>query len=304
MTFNIQRVPTMFLIFVNDLVNLCLNSSTLLFADDTVIYLHGKNTNELLTKVQEDLNQIEKWCTFNKLSLNVKKTKAMFFGNSFRRDANPQFTLTLNGGLIDFVDNYEYLGVKLDPCLHFDKHMSKVKRNVGEKLHMLSLICSSITTKCAVCIYKCKILPFIEYGNIVLNACTATELPKLQRMQNRCLRVALRRDQLSNVTDLHREASLLPLKYRINTSLLKILFDHSREPDNLDVKVRGSSTRLHDGPIFPVPFPKSEGFKKSVAYYGPTLWNALPHHIRMASDKKYFTRLLKTKYWETLNAGN
>ena len=86
-------------------------------------------------------------------------------------------------------------------------------------------------------------------------------------MQNRCLRVALRRDQLSNVTDLHREASLLPLKYRINTSLLKILFDHSREPDNLDVKVRGSSTRLHDGPIFPVPFPKSEGFKKSVAYY-------------------------------------
>ena len=88
--------PTMVLIFVNDLVNLCLNSSTLLFADDTVIYLHGENTNELLTKVQEDLNQIEKWCTFNKLSLNVKKNKAMFFGNSFRRDSNPQFTLTLN----------------------------------------------------------------------------------------------------------------------------------------------------------------------------------------------------------------
>ena len=199
----------------------------------------------------------------------------MFFGDSFRRDSNPQFTLTLNGGLIDFVDNYEYLGVKLDPRLHFDKHMSKVKRNVGEKLHMLSLIRSSITTKCAVCRYNSKILPFIEYGNIVLNACTATELPKPQRMQNRCLRVALRRDQLSNVKDLHREASLLPLKYRINTSLLKILFDHSREPDNLDVRVRGFSTRLHNGPISPVPFPMSEGLKKSVAYYGPTL----PHHM-------------------------
>ena len=88
----------------------------------------------------------------------------MFFGNSFRRDSNPQFTLTLNGGPIDFVDNYEYLGVKLDPRLHFDKHMSKVKRNVREKLHMLSLICSSITTKCAVCIYKCKILPFVSFS--------------------------------------------------------------------------------------------------------------------------------------------
>ena len=70
---------------------------------------------------------------------------------------------------------------------------------------MLPLIRSSITTKCPVCIYKSKILPFIEYGNIVLNACTETELAKLQRMQNRCLRVALRRDQLSNVTDSHRE---------------------------------------------------------------------------------------------------
>ena len=139
----------------------------------------------------------------------------MFFGNSFRRDSNPQFTLTLNGGLIYFVDDYEYLGVKLDPRLHFDKHMSKVKRNVGEKLHMLSLLRSFITTKCAVSVYKSKILPFIEYGNIVLNACTETELAKLQRMQKRCLRVALRRDQLSNVTDLYREASLLPLKYRI-----------------------------------------------------------------------------------------
>ena len=50
----------------------------------------------------------------------------------------------------------------------------------------------------------------------IVTACTDTELAKLQRMQNRCLRVALRYDQLSNVTDLHREASLLPLKYRIN----------------------------------------------------------------------------------------
>ena len=66
----------------------------------------------------------------------LKKTKAMFFGDSFRRNSNLQFTLTLNGGLIDFADDYEYLGVKLDPRLHFDKHMSKVKRNIGEKLHI------------------------------------------------------------------------------------------------------------------------------------------------------------------------
>ena len=103
---------------------------------------------------------------------------------------------------------------------------------------------------------------------------------------------------------IEKSSSLLPLKYWINTSLLKILFDHSREPDNRDVRVRGFSTRLRDSPIIPVPLPKSEGFKKSVAYYGRTLWNALPHHIRMVSDKKHFTRLLKTKYCETEYAGN
>ena len=112
----------------------------------------------------------------------------MFFGDSFRRNSNPKFTLTLNGDLIDFVDNYEYLGVKLDPRLHFDKHMSKVKR------------------------------------------------------------------------------------------------------------------RSHS----PSSFSEVWGVQKSVAYYGPTLWNALPHHIRMARDKKHVTRLLKTKIHVPghSNAGN
>ena len=88
-------------------------------------------------------------------------------------------------------------------------------------------------------------------------------------------------------------------------NISQILFDLSHESDNLDVRVRGFSTRLQDGPIFPVPFPKSEGLKKICClYYGPTLWNALPRHIKMASDKKHFARLLKIKYCESLNAGN
>ena len=60
----------------------------------------------------------------------LKKTKAMFFGDSFHRNSNPQFTLTLNGGLMDFVDDYEYLGVKLDPCLRFEEKNDEKKKRL------------------------------------------------------------------------------------------------------------------------------------------------------------------------------
>ena len=45
---------------------------SLLFADDTNLFLSGKDVIKLQQEVEMDLNRISEWLKINKLSLNIK----------------------------------------------------------------------------------------------------------------------------------------------------------------------------------------------------------------------------------------
>ena len=52
----------------------------------------------------------------NKLSMNVKKTKAMLFDTSQKKVIVP--TIKINGTIIEFVDNFDLLGIILNKHLN------------------------------------------------------------------------------------------------------------------------------------------------------------------------------------------
>ena len=66
--------PLLFIICINDLSNVSNHMMFLLFADDTNIFVSGKDVAKLQHEVQMDLNRISEWLNINKLSLNIKKT--------------------------------------------------------------------------------------------------------------------------------------------------------------------------------------------------------------------------------------
>jgi hypothetical protein len=53
------------------------NSEVNLFSDDTLLSIAGENLADCLEKMNEDLTSLTKWSGFNKLKLNVSKTKYM-----------------------------------------------------------------------------------------------------------------------------------------------------------------------------------------------------------------------------------
>ena len=69
----------LFQIVVNDLKNCLSHCSCLLYADDTTIYVIGKNLRFLRSKLESDLMHLSIWLRSNKLLLNVKKTKFILF---------------------------------------------------------------------------------------------------------------------------------------------------------------------------------------------------------------------------------
>ena len=71
--------PLLFLIYFNDLSNVCKYTIPILFADDSNIFASSDDIQLLQSQINEDLNNIAIWLKVNKLSLNIKKTHFMIF---------------------------------------------------------------------------------------------------------------------------------------------------------------------------------------------------------------------------------
>ena len=70
--------PLLFLCFINDLHTVT-DLLTLLFADDTAGLKSGSNLNELIVKVNVEIDKLANWFRVNKTTVNVSKTKYVIF---------------------------------------------------------------------------------------------------------------------------------------------------------------------------------------------------------------------------------
>ena len=69
----------LFLIYINDLANACKYSTTILYADDTNLFLNDMDLSEMENAINTDLKQFSLWLKVNKLSLNVKNKTILSF---------------------------------------------------------------------------------------------------------------------------------------------------------------------------------------------------------------------------------
>ena len=66
--------PNLFLMHVNDIIHCSDKFNFLLYADDTTIYIHGKDFNLKQNILNRELTRISNWINSNKLKLNIMKT--------------------------------------------------------------------------------------------------------------------------------------------------------------------------------------------------------------------------------------
>jgi len=97
----------LFLIYVNDIHNAIHEVNIKLFADDTNIFIHNRDSTRLSQKGNLCLKQINEWFVANKLSLSLDKTCYTVFSKS---NIN-QLSIQLNGTDIKRVNSCRYLGV-------------------------------------------------------------------------------------------------------------------------------------------------------------------------------------------------
>ena len=123
--------PLLFIIYINDLPRSVPLLKVIQFADDTSALYRSKNEQELFSTMNAQLCQLERYFVLNKLSLNVRKTRAMGFlpkGTHFH-----YHDLFLDGQPIQWCCSpgssekyFKFLGVLIDDKLTFKHHINRL----------------------------------------------------------------------------------------------------------------------------------------------------------------------------------
>lgn len=270
--------PLLFLIYINDAMDLNIKSNMKLYADDTVIYTRAKSLHVATNILQQDLNHFAKWCNSNKLTINAKKTKAVIFSSKYSNHQLEQTELTINDTTLHYVDHYKYLGFILDKNLDFKKHINESNKIIAYKIYQLLKIRRFINYSAAVKIYKAMILPYFDYCDFVLISSNQKALTKLQRLQNRALRICLNVNERTSTTYTHEETNTTKLNIRRISHLRNFMY--KRSGNKSYIEDRHLSTRNFSAPVMKVTRPKTDIFKRSVLYKGAIEWNALDVETR------------------------
>ena len=233
-----------------------------------------------------DIAALSGWCSDNGIKRNTDKTKLMVFGGCKQIKQLPMVNIQVEGAPILTVKSYKYLGVTLDGQLNYNKHVNKIIASASLKLRQLSRMRSFLNTAAATLVYKNMILPVIQYGDLFLVGANVETKRKLQVLQNRGLRCALKRDIDISIDELHSESNLFKLIYRREQHLLNFMFDMSQQSKKVNkVRDAGVLTRSQKFKTLKLTRPKTEKFKKSLTYLGPQKWNGLPG-LLMQTDSR------------------
>ena len=110
-----------------------------MYADDTVLYYSGNSQNDIVKKLNADLNNISCWLKCNKLSLNSKKSEFIMIGSrqKLKHLDNNNLNIHIDGNCLKRVHKCKHLGVIIDEQLNWHDHIEHVSNKVSRSVYML-----------------------------------------------------------------------------------------------------------------------------------------------------------------------
>ena len=197
----------------------------------------------------------------------------MVFGTRSKVKKAKDLVVKVDNTPLQIVPTYKYLGITLDSTLSFNCQVKSTMSIVAYKANLLAKIRKFLRKEVAMRIYKSMILPHFDYGDILYNTACKEGLDKLQRLQNRCLKICINVNIRFDTNELHTRTNMPMLQARRTAHLNNFMYRRLAKTELLDR--RDIRTRAHDAPLLRVAIPKVEAYKRSVEYAGSLQWNTL-----------------------------
>ena len=225
--------PLLFLIYVNDLPAPHHNQNSLSqFADDTAQWAFSLSVRIAAKLLQQDLLNLAMWCAKWRIKLNPEKTKVIIFSRSILA-RKTELNLKLYGETLKIYPQVKFLGITFDSQLNFKKHFEDILDRCNTRYYRLRLLANKKwgpSPSSLIQIYKQCVRPIFEYGALSTITTSDNIISKIQRLQNKFIRLALRLPKYICSKLLHDSTGLPYVKDRLLSCATKSLDRIAQNP--------------------------------------------------------------------------
>jgi len=284
--------PLLFLVYVDDMQNCSKLLNFILFADDTNLFITAKKSIDIISLANIELEKLGSCFKANKLSLNVNKSKYIYFRSACKGSSCSVGSLRIDNSIIEKVPNIKFLGIIIDKSLSWKAHVVNISKMISRNIGVCKRIRHKVDFKTATLLYDTMILPYFSYCNIIWANCSKYNLKKLYKLQKRAIRVIFyvnsrthsaplfRKLQRFNIYDIYK-SQLCHFMYLSINRLLPVVFD---QYFCQNINIHGHNTRsalnIHCN------YARTNARASSIRINGPVCWNGLPVHVRNSVSLK------------------
>ena len=276
--------PLLFLLYVNDVINVSSVLLLLLYADDTNAFLSGNDLDLMIDIMNKELEKLVIWLQVNKLKLNVKKTHFMIF-SSGKRKYEYSKKLYICDAEIKVVKFTKFLGVIIDQNLNWKHHILHVKKKLAKGIGIICKARKYLNYPALRTLYHSFFYPYIDYCIEVWGSAGKTIIEKLCRIQRKAVRLITKSNYRADTKPLFENCKIFTIAetHILKISLFMYRVHHKIAPTPLtELFIRNSEIHSHNTRSqnnFRVPNFKLDVLKYSPRVIGVYVWNFVNQNV-------------------------
>lgn len=210
---------TLFLVAMNKVVSfLQAPVKAYLYADDVTLFCKGKNIRSTQQLLQSSLQEIQIWSHSTGFRFSPNKSQCIVFSRLRKQISDPK--LIMENQQIPIVPTLRILGMYFDSKLTWVPHLKYLKAECVRRLNLMKTLSAKTwgaDSSVLLRTYKATIRPKLDYGCIVYNSASSTNLQMLNTIQSSAIRIALGAYHTSPIESLLVEANEASLSLRRKT---------------------------------------------------------------------------------------
>jgi len=234
--------PLLFIIFVNDIINISKLASFILFADDLNIFVAHTCRSTAYTVANQILIELYNYCVSNRLIINFSKCCFIEFGNS-SIDSRQHFHLGILNNQFKKVEKCKFLGVCINSSLNWNDQIDQVICQVSKSCGTMFRTRLHVPRKILRSIYLALIQPYLLYCIALWGSSfNSDKLNKLFILQKKCVRIVAGKTTKVNGIFAHTK----PIFRSLNILTVFNLYTYFTATETMKIISTGSPVHLRN----------------------------------------------------------